>query len=130
AAARHPLAGTPQRLPHPPVAVGVVVGRMQLADSGEQPLVLDRSRRPLSTTPLVVRGHRHAQRLTDRLDPEAATVLVDVAAHFGRSGSSSLAKNTLADLRISFARRSSKFSCRSRLISSRSSLVGRSGLKP
>ncbi len=46
------------------------------------------------------------------------------------AGSSSLAKNTLADFRISFARRSSKFSCRSRLISSRSSLVGRSGLRP
>jgi hypothetical protein len=74
---------------------------------------------------LVVRGHRHAQGSADRLNPEAATVLVDVAAHFGRSGSSSLAKNTLADFTISFARRSSKFSWRSRLISSRSSLVGK-----
>src|SRR5215207_9688006 len=110
--------------------VGVVVGRVQLADPGEQPLVLDRSRRPAAAGALVVRGRRHAQGPTDRLDPEAATVLVDVAAHFGRSGSSSLAKNTLADFRISFARRSSKFSCRSRLISSRSSLVGRSGVKP
>jgi hypothetical protein len=73
---------------------------------------------------------RHAQGPADRLDPEALAMLVDVTAHFGRSGSSSLAKNTLADFRISFARRSSKFSCRKRLISSRSSLVGRSGLKP
>src|SRR2546427_11366080 len=40
-AARHLHAGTPERLPHPPVAVGVVVGRMQLADPGEQPLVLN-----------------------------------------------------------------------------------------
>ena len=68
--------------------------------------------------------------LADRLNPEAATVLVDVAAHFGRSGSSSLAKNTYADFKISFARRNSKFSWRNRLISSRSSLVGRSGLRP
>jgi hypothetical protein len=43
----------------------------------------------------------------DRLDSEALAVLIDERAHFGRSGSSSLAKNTLADLRISFARRSS-----------------------
>src|SRR5436305_14383019 len=96
----------------------------------QQPLVLDQPRRALAALALVIGGRRHAQDPADRLDPEAAAVLVDVAAHFGRSGSSSLAKNTLADLRISFARRSSKFSCRKRLISSRSALVGRSGLKP
>ena len=62
--------------------------------------------------------------------PRSGHGLIDVAAHFGRSGSSSLAKNTLADFRISFARRSSKFSCRNRLISSRSSLVGRSASSP
>ena len=38
------LAGAPQRLPHPPVAVGVVVGRVHLADPREQPLVLDAAR--------------------------------------------------------------------------------------
>ena len=43
---------------------------------------------------LVVGGRRHAQGPADRLDPEAAAMLVDVAAHFGRSGSSSFAKNT------------------------------------
>jgi hypothetical protein len=37
-----------------------------------------------------------------------------------------LAKNTDADFRISFARRSSKFSLRTRRISSRSSLLNRS----
>ena len=93
-----------------------------------RPRRLDAERRPLA--PLVVGGRRHAQGPADRLDPEAAAMLVDVAAHFGRSGSSSLAKNTDADFRISFARRSSKFSWRSRLISSRSSLVGRSGRRP
>ena len=93
-AARHLLAGAPQRVPHPPVAVGVVVGRVQLAGSARaaarpRPLVPSGDR-----SPLVVGGHRHAQGPADRLDPEAAAVLVDVAAHFGRSGSSSLAKNT------------------------------------
>ena len=83
---------------------------MQLADPGEQTLVLKLSRRAAAASPLAVRGHRHAQGFADRLDPEAATMLVDVAAHFGRSGSSSLAKNTDADFKISFARRNSKFS--------------------
>jgi hypothetical protein len=48
----------------------------------------------------VVGGRRHAQG-ADRLDPEAAAVLLHVAAHFVRSGSSSLAKNTEANFRIS-----------------------------
>jgi integrase-like protein len=128
-AARHLLAGPSQRQPHPPIPVGVVVGRVQLADPGKQPPILDDPRRGLATSALVVRGHRHAQRLRDRLDPEAAAMLIHVPAHVGRSGSSSLAKNTLADVRISFARRSSKFSRRNRLMSSRSWLVGRSGRK-
>jgi hypothetical protein len=63
-------------------------------------------------------------------DAEALAMLVDERAHFGRSASSSVAKNTEAALRISFARRNSKFSLRSFLISSRSSLVGRSGRGP
>ena len=73
---------------------------MQLADPAEQPLILDRSRGAATAAPLVVRGHRHAQRRADRLDPEAAAILVDITAHLGRSGSSSLAKNTLADHRV------------------------------
>jgi hypothetical protein len=35
AAATDPLADPPERYPHAPVAVGAVVGLMQLADSGE-----------------------------------------------------------------------------------------------
>ena len=80
---------------------------MHLADPAEQPLVLEAARGAPAGLALVVGGRRHAQGPADRLDPEAAAMLVDVAAHFGRSGSSSLAKNTLADFRISFARRSS-----------------------
>jgi len=43
------LAGAAKRLPHPLIPVGVVVGRMQLPDPLEQPLVLDR---PLRATAL------------------------------------------------------------------------------
>ena len=119
-----------ERLPHPPRSVGVVVGRVQLADPRQQPLVLDRSGRALAGGALVVGGRRHAQDPADGLDTEAAAVLVDVAAHFGRSASSSFAKNTEADFRISFARRNSKISRRSLRISSRSAGVGRSGRVP
>ena len=73
------LAGALQRLPHAPVAVGVVVGRVHLADPLEQPLVLDRARRALAAGALVVGGRRHAQGPADRLDAEAAAMLVDEA---------------------------------------------------
>jgi hypothetical protein len=72
---------------------------------------------------LVVRGRRHAQGPADRLDPEAAALLIDEHAHPGRCGSSSPAKNTLAAFKISFVRRSSNTSRRSLRISSRSSLL-------
>ena len=106
-AARRPLPGSEQRLPRAPVPVGLVVGLMDLADALEQPLVLDLAGRTRAGRALVVRGRRHAQDPADGLDAEAAAVLVDVAAHLGRSASSSFAKYTLADFRISFARRSS-----------------------
>jgi hypothetical protein len=56
---------------------------------------------------VVVGGRRHAQNPADRLDAEAIAMLVDERVHFGRSASSSFAKYTLADLRISFTRRNS-----------------------
>jgi hypothetical protein len=101
------FADPPQRLAHAPRSVGVGVGRVKLADPVQQPLVLDRSARASAGLAVVIGGRRHVQGPADRLDPEATAVPVDIAAHFGRSGSSSLAKNTLADFRISFARRSS-----------------------
>jgi hypothetical protein len=104
------LAGPKQGLPGASVAVGVVIGRVHLADPLKQPLILHRPGRPLPRGALIVGGRRHVQGPADRLDAEAATVLIDVAAHLVRSSSSSFAKNTLADLRISLARRSSKFS--------------------
>jgi hypothetical protein len=107
AAATNPLAGAPQRLPHPSRAVRVVVGRVQLPDAPEQPLILDRACRALAPGARVVRGRRHVQDPADRLDAEARAVLIDERAHFGRSASSSFAKYTLADFKISFARRNS-----------------------
>ena len=79
---------------------------------------------------LVVGGRRHAQDPAYGLVPEATAMLLDVAAHFVRCWSSSFAKNTLADFRISFARRSSKFSRLSLRISSRSSSLSTSLRRP
>ena len=101
------FAGPPQRLPRSPIPVGVVVGRVQLADDAEQPLVLHGPDRALTAGALGVGGRRHVHDPADRLDAEAAAMLIDERAHFGRSASSSVAKNTDAALRISFARRSS-----------------------
>ena len=92
-AARHPLPGTQQRLPRAPIAVGLVVGLVDLADHTQQPLVGHRPNRPGTGRALVVGGRRHAQSPADGPDPETAAVLIDVAAHFGRSESSSLAKH-------------------------------------
>jgi hypothetical protein len=62
--------------------------------------------------------------------PEAFTMLLHVRAHFVRSGSSSWAKDTLADFKAPLARRSSKFSRRSLRIYSRSWVVSRSRRSP
>jgi hypothetical protein len=97
----------PQRQPRAAVAVAVVVGGVDALDLLEQPRVPHRSSRRPAGLALVVSGRRHAQHSADRLDAEAAAMLLDEAAHFGRSASSSVAKNTDAALRISFARRSS-----------------------
>src|SRR5215203_1595309 len=129
-AAADVLARQPQRFPHSSGSVGEVVLGMQLADPAEQPLIIDRPGGPLAGGALVVGGRRHVQDPADRLDAEAAAVRIDVAAHLVRSSSSSFAKNTEADFKISFARLSSKFSARSRRISSRSWLLGRSGRLP
>jgi hypothetical protein len=74
------------------LGVGVIVGRVQALDLREQPLVLDNPSRSGAAGTLVVRGRRHVQGPADRLDAEAAAVLVDEADHFGRYASSSVAK--------------------------------------
>ena len=108
----HPVAPDPDALtlelkPGAPVAVTVPVGGVSTPDLLEPPLVLDGPARPPAALAVVVGRRRHAQDPADRLDAEAAAMLVDEAAHFGRSASSSVAKNTDAALRISFARRNS-----------------------
>ena len=105
--ATHPVPVASQRQPDPPRPVGVPVALMQQLDLAQQPLVLDAAPRPLTAAALVVGALRHAQGPADRLDAEAITMRVDERAHFGRSASSSVAKNTDAAFRISFARRSS-----------------------
>jgi hypothetical protein len=74
-----------------------------------------------------VRRRGELQRGADRLDPEAVPVSVDVGVR--RRPSSSVAKKSDADRRISLARRSSKFSRSSCLSRSRSSVL-RPGRSP
>jgi hypothetical protein len=62
----------------------------------------------------VVGGGGDLQHPADRLDPELVLVGVDVAGHLGRRPSSSAAKKADALLRISLARRSSRFSAPAR----------------
>src|SRR5207248_1582984 len=102
---------------------GLVVGQVQLRDPLGEALVLELPGGALTGRSLVISGRRHAQDAADRLDPEALAICIDERAHFGRCGSSSLAKNTDASFRIEFARRSSNTSRRNRRISSRSSVV-------
>src|SRR5262249_57842029 len=71
----------------------------------------------------VVRGRGDLQRLADRLDPPAVPMSVDQGHYFGSRGSSSRAKKLAAALRISLARRSSRFSRSSSAMRRRSSVV-------
>lgn len=120
------LAGPLQCDPHPPVAVGAVVGLVDLGDATGQALVLERACRALALGALVVGGGRHLQGLADRLDPEVLAVLLDIGAHFVRRGSSSAAKKADADFRMSLARRSSRTSPRRDFSSSRSAVLSKS----
>jgi hypothetical protein len=102
---RHALAL--ERQPGASVTVTAVVGLVDALDLAEQSFVLDCSPGAGTGSALVVGGRRHAQGPADRLDAETTAVLLDKRGHFGRSASSSVAKNTDAALRISFARRNS-----------------------
>ncbi len=70
----------------------------------------------------VVGGGRDLQDPADRLDPEAAPERIDHAVHLVRGRSSSAAKNALAALRMSLARRSSQTSRSSSAIRCRSAV--------
>jgi hypothetical protein len=76
----------------PPVPLALEVGPAHLADPDGHPLVLARAGRAVAGGALIVRGRRPAQHSADRLDAEAAAMLIDQRAHFGRSASSWVAK--------------------------------------
>src|SRR4051794_341858 len=66
AVAADAFASPQQRLPSAPVAVGVVVGGVHLADALEQPLLAEGARGALTGSALGVRGRRHVQDPADR----------------------------------------------------------------
>src|SRR5207249_4362519 len=76
AVAADQLAAAQQRLPHPPRAIGQIVGLVQLTDAFKQALVLDLAGRAPARRTLVIGGRRHAQGAADRLDPKALAVLL------------------------------------------------------
>jgi len=93
-----------QRLPRAPVAAGVVVGRVQALDALKQPRLADGACGALAGWRVGSRQTSTRPGPADRLDAEEAAVLVDEAAHFGQSASSSEHRR---GLEISFARLSS-----------------------
>jgi hypothetical protein len=103
---------------------------MRLPDHLKQPLILNRPGGPPAGLALVIRRCRHPKGAADRLDAETIPEGIGKPGHFGRLSSSSLAKNSDAAGRISFARRSSAFSRLRSLICSRSAVEGMSGLRP
>src|SRR5690606_12880132 len=113
---------------HLPSPVDAVVLRMQPGDLRDEQLVSQASGRWQASFrgTISARGDEptncRAQHPADGLDPELIPMLVDEADHLVVGRSSSLAKNTLAALRISLARRSSATSRRSRAFSSATSL--------
>ena len=62
------LAAALERQPHLPIAVGVVVQRVQLADAAQEPLVVDHAIGALAGGAVVISGRRHVQDPADRLD--------------------------------------------------------------
>jgi hypothetical protein len=89
------------------IPVGLEVLLMGRPDHLQQPLVRELARGTLTGHSMLKSRRRHAQHPANRLDTEAIAMPVNEHAHFRRSVSSSVAKNTLAALRISVARRSS-----------------------
>ena len=91
-------------------------------DLGLQLGVAQRARRGRPGLRRVVGARGELQHAADRLDPEPVPVLVDVGDHFRVRPSSSVAKKSDADFKISFARRSSRFSRSSSFSRARSSV--------
>src|SRR5262249_2982257 len=122
-AATHWGAFAMQRSPDLARAVDAEVLGVQPPDLTQYLLVAQRTRRRLPRPRGVVRRWGELQRRADRLDPETIAVLVDERDYFLCWRSSSAPKKVAADLRISFARRSSAFSFSRLRIRALSSLV-------
>ena len=101
--------------PHLGSAVHPIVVLVCPADLFDQPGVALCPRRRWAGLIGVVGGRgdpdvAFAQHPADRLDPEPVPILVDESHYFPSRGSSSRAKKADAAFKISFARRSSRFS--------------------
>ena len=113
-------AGPTGGMPHLPHPVHALVLPIDVDNLVHQIRFLHRGRRQRPRQPFVerARGDRDivlGQHGTDRLDPETVTVRCDVLAdHLSLRSSSAWAKNADAVFKISFARRNSAFSWRSR----------------
>src|SRR4029079_13795835 len=129
AAARHAQNFAPHLCPYLARARDAMVLVPNLTNDGAQHRVTHRSHRApggIAIEEFVAKVGRRSDRhsAADRLDSVTLTMIVDEADHhFARRSSSAWAKNADALRRISFARRSSKFSRWSRFSSSRSLVV-------
>ena len=128
-AAGHDDPFAPQLAPELAGAVDAEVRSVDTGDLDLQLLVSQCSGRGRPGLGVVVGRRGDRQVPADRLDPEPGLVSVDVGDRLLCRRSSSAAKKAEADLRISFARRSSRFS-RSRAFSCSRSVVVRPGLRP
>ena len=127
-ATTHLDAVAPQLPPHLPRPVHRIVLLVDFIDHSHEFLITDRARRRRPGQRGIIRGRSDleaglGQHGTDRLDSEPVLVFRDERYECGSRGSSSLAKKADAAFRISFARRSSLISRRSRFNSADSSLV-------
>src|SRR3954453_3964045 len=121
----------PQRQPRAPVAVAGEVLGVDVADTLKQDGVLGPAARKHAGAALVVGRCRHPERPARELDGKASGLPVfDEGAHLRGVPTSSFAKNTDADFKISFALRSPRFPRSSWRSRSRSAVVSRSGRSP
>ncbi len=111
-----------QLRPHLVDAVDAKVVPVHPCDLGLQHGITDRPYRERPCFRGVVGTRGELQHTADRLDPEPTPVLVDVNDHLLVPPSSSVAKKSDADFKISFACRSSRFSRSSSFNRARSSL--------
>lgn len=109
----HLPAGPDRGLPELAGPVDAVVVLPELAQHRSQHAVAHLPGRGWSGLGRVVRARRHLQHAADGLDAELVAVRVDERDYFLCWRSSSAPKKLAARLRISLARRSSRFSCSS-----------------